>query len=105
MGFPPSTAARYEGFTHKTRPKRPQAREPDPRLAAMGRLLAAQGRGEDDLVAHINRREARLLAARGGAGTHNPRTGLLQFDDTDDTGVPEEAGTSAPLLPPDTPEP
>jgi hypothetical protein len=105
MSFPLSTAARYEGFTHRSRPKRPHAPEPDARLAAMGRLLAAQGRGEDDLVAHINRREARLLAALGGAGTRNARTGLLEFDDTGDADTPEEEGTPAPVPPPENAPP
>jgi hypothetical protein len=41
------------------------------------------GRGRDTILAHINPEEARLLKARGGAGTRNPRTGLLQFDPFD----------------------
>lgn len=48
-------------------------------LADMARLLAAQGRGGDTMLAHITPKEARLLKARGGAGTINPKTGLPEF--------------------------
>ena len=48
-------------------------------LADMARLLAAQGRGGDTMLAHITPEEARLLKARGGAGTINPATGLPEF--------------------------
>jgi hypothetical protein len=37
------------------------------------------GRGRDTILAHITPEEARLLKARGGAGTRNPRTGLPEF--------------------------
>jgi len=37
------------------------------------------GRKGDSVLAHINPREARLLKALGGAGTINPKTGLLEF--------------------------
>lgn len=48
-------------------------------LADMARLLAAQGRNGDTMLAHITPEEARLLKARGGAGTINPATGLPEF--------------------------
>lgn len=46
---------------------------------AAARGLAAQGRHGDSILAHITPAEALLLKAQGGAGTRNPRTGLLQF--------------------------
>jgi len=41
--------------------------------------LGDLGQGDDTLVAHISPEEARLLSQRGGIGTRNPDTGLLQF--------------------------
>ena len=41
--------------------------------------LRRQGRGGDDMLAHINSGEAALLKALGGSGTRNPRTGLPEF--------------------------
>ena len=43
------------------------------------RLLASQGRRGDTLVAHISPLEAAILRLLGGAGTINPKTGLLEF--------------------------
>lgn len=43
--------------------------------------LQRMGRGNDTILAHITPREARLLKARGGSGTRNPDTGLLEFED------------------------
>ena len=51
------------------------------RLAA---LLQSKGRKGDTILAHINPREAALLKARGGSGTRNPETGLMQFDNPND---------------------
>ena len=48
-------------------------------LADMARLLAAQGRGGDTMLAHITPEEARLLKSRGGSGSINPQTGLPEF--------------------------
>jgi hypothetical protein len=45
----------------------------------MARILASMGRRGDSLVAHITPEEAMMLKRRGGAGTINPRTGLLEF--------------------------
>jgi len=39
------------------------------------------GRGRDTILAHITPREAKMLKRRGGSGTINPRTGLLEFQD------------------------
>jgi hypothetical protein len=48
-------------------------------LAVAGRRLAAQGRGGDSMLAHINPREAEMLERMGGAGTINPNTGLREY--------------------------
>lgn len=48
-------------------------------LADMARLLAAQGRNGDTMLAHITPEEARLLKSRGGSGSINPQTGLPEF--------------------------
>ena len=47
----------------------------------MAKRLAELGRGGDTLLAHITPEEARVLKARGGSGTRNPKTGLLEFFD------------------------
>ena len=44
--------------------------------------LEDHGRHGDTLVAHINPREALMLALMGGAATKNPKTGLLEFYDS-----------------------
>ena len=51
-------------------------------LRQMARLLAAAGRGNDRLLAHISPREAAILKASGGSGTVHPQTGILEFDDS-----------------------
>lgn len=43
------------------------------------RSMAANGRHGDTMLAHINPREAEMLAARGGSGSINPQTGLPEF--------------------------
>lgn len=48
-------------------------------LADVAQYLASQGRRGDTMLAHITPGEARLLQARGGAGTINPVTGLPEF--------------------------
>jgi hypothetical protein len=45
----------------------------------LARILGMQGRYGDTLVAHISPSEAAALRQMGGAGTRNPRTGLLEF--------------------------
>lgn len=49
----------------------------------LGYALSNMGRRGDSLVAHINSEEARLLRSKGGSGTFNPRTGLLEFFNKD----------------------
>lgn len=41
--------------------------------------IAAMGDGGDTALAHVNEKEVALLKAHGGAGTINPRTGLVEF--------------------------
>ena len=41
--------------------------------------IAAMGDGGDTALAHVNTIEVALLKAHGGAGTINPRTGLVEF--------------------------
>src|SRR5690242_15055090 len=69
---------------------------------ATARSLAAQGIHGDSILAHITPAEALLLKAQGGAGTRNPRTGLLQFygsdvggPSTSDVGGPGNIGGGA----------
>ena len=53
---------------------------------AVAEKLQSLGRGGDTVLAHINPREAAMLKARGGRGSRNPETGLLEFDDGDAPG-------------------
>lgn len=48
-------------------------------IAEAVRKVAAQGRGGDTMLAHINPEEAALLKAHGGSGTINPVTGLREY--------------------------
>lgn len=57
--------------------------------------LAEAGRYGDKIVAHINPEEAALLKARGGSGTINPRTGLMEFADMDGQGTTESGAVGA----------
>jgi len=50
-------------------------------LPALAELLRSKGRGKDSVLAHITPKEAALLKKRGGRGSKNPETGLLEFDD------------------------
>lgn len=50
-------------------------------LSKIAKLLQSKGRGKDTILAHITPKEAQLLKDRGGAGTRNPETGLLEFYD------------------------
>jgi hypothetical protein len=43
-------------------------------------MLQSKGRGKDTILAHITPKEAELLKKRGGSGTRNPDTGLLEYD-------------------------
>jgi hypothetical protein len=53
--------------------------------------LRSKGRGKDSVLAHITPKEAALLKRRGGRGSANPETGLLEFDDGVDTTPIEQA--------------
>lgn len=55
-------------------------------------LLQSKGRGRDTILAHITPREAALLKARGGRGSTNPETGLLEFQPEDEFGIGEPTG-------------
>jgi len=48
-------------------------------LTVAARQLAAQGRGGDTELAHVNPREAAMLRRAGGSGTINPKTGLREY--------------------------
>ncbi len=48
-------------------------------LAQAAQRLAAQGRGGDTMLAHINPREAEMLRRAGGGGSINPVTGLPEY--------------------------
>ena len=50
-------------------------------LKGLAQILKSKGRGRDTLLAHITPKEAEYLKRRGGSGTINPHTGLLEFDD------------------------
>src|SRR5210317_1021669 len=41
--------------------------------------IAEMGDGGDTELAHVNLKEVAILKAHGGAGTINPRTGLVEF--------------------------
>lgn len=61
-----------------------QAINPPMTISAIAHQLAAHGRGNDTLLAHISPREALILKRLGGSGARNPTTGLLEFDDSGD---------------------
>ena len=48
-------------------------------IHAAARRLQGMGRHGDTLLAHITPAEAKLLKSKGGAGTTNPATGMLEF--------------------------
>jgi len=50
-------------------------------LRQLAKKVRAQGRGRDTVLAHITPAEAKLLKARGGRGSINPKTGLPEFED------------------------
>ncbi len=81
-------------------------------LPALAELLRSKGRGKDTVLAHITPKEAALLKRRGGRGSVNPYTGLLEYDDgadfSGDTGgatvdvAPAPAIYNAPAVDPGT---
>jgi hypothetical protein len=50
-------------------------------LRQLAKKVRAAGRGRDTVLAHITPAEAKLLKARGGRGSVNPKTGLPEFED------------------------
>lgn len=58
------------------------------------RIAQAMGRGNDTILAHINPREAAMLKKRGGSGKINPKTGLLEFDDSVDNARADSVSQS-----------
>jgi len=50
-------------------------------LLSLSDKVRAAGRGRDTVLAHITPEEATLLKERGGRGSTNPVTGLLEFED------------------------
>jgi hypothetical protein len=52
-------------------------------LRQLAKKVRAAGRGRDTVLAHITPAEAKLLKARGGRGSVNPKTGLPEFQDDD----------------------
>lgn len=48
-------------------------------IKALAKKVQSHGRGPDTVLAHIMPEEAAMLKRMGGAGTINPKTGLLEF--------------------------
>jgi hypothetical protein len=67
-------------------------------LAKAAKQLAAQGRGGDTMLAHINPREAEVLRRMGGAGTVNPNTGLKEFKGKLFKGIGKILKAAAPFV-------
>ena len=61
-------------------------------MPALAEMLRQQGRGKDTVLAHITPKEAALLKSRGGRGSKNPKTGLLEFENEFDTGGFDTSG-------------
>jgi len=71
----------------------------DMNMPALAQLLQKMGRGKDKVLAHITKEEAKLLKKRGGAGTRNPETGLLEFAE-EDYGSTDQYNETVPSEPP-----
>jgi len=66
-------------------------------MRSLAKLLQSKGRKGDKVLAHISPKEAALLKKRGGSGTRNPDTGLLEFAEGDWSGspnIPEQTDTT-----------
>jgi len=50
-------------------------------LLSLSDRVRAAGRGRDTVLAHITPEEAAFLKARGGRGTINPKTGLIELEE------------------------
>lgn len=77
-------AKRKEAGTEQEAPEAPEAPEGFAKggiasLKAAARKVQAAGRDGDTVLAHINPAEAALLKRMGGAGSINPRTGLVEY--------------------------
>ena len=66
-------------------------------LQEIARMLQGKGRGKDTILAHITPKEAEMLKARGGRGSRNPQTGLLEFDDGVDITPVADQPQAAPV--------
>ena len=51
---------------------------------ALGEKLADQGRNGDTMLVHASPFTMKLLQDIGGAGSFNPKTGMLEFYNLDD---------------------
>lgn len=69
-------------------------------MMALVNDLENQGRNGDTILAHISREEAELLKDRGGSGTINPDTGIMEFNIFEDLwdGFKDAVRTVAPIL-------
>tara|TARA_R110000744_G_scaffold46911_5_gene103556 strand:- start:26483 stop:28642 length:2160 start_codon:yes stop_codon:yes gene_type:complete len=64
----------------------------DAPLGGLARLMAMKGRKGDNMLAHINPMEAKLLRMYGGSGTINPSTGLPEFSMAGDKDYTVQGG-------------
>jgi hypothetical protein len=62
-------------------------------LADLAEMIRSKGRGKDTILAHITPKEAALLKKRGGRGSRNPDTGLLEYDDGEDFSAFDQAAS------------
>lgn len=61
--------------------------------------VAKMGDGGDTELAHVNLKEVAILKAHGGAGTINPRTGLVEFKGKGGGGGPTKTTSTSSNLP------
>jgi len=61
-------------------------------LKFLVQAIENKGRDGDTILAHINPVEAAMLKRRGGSGTINPETGIIEFADRGDGGAGSDAG-------------
>jgi hypothetical protein len=88
QGDPSHINAREDRLLRETMP------EAHGRVVTRG-LLAEAGRRGDDRVTLLTEREAALLKARGGAGTRNPASGLLEYNNSGDSDDGSSSNTSS----------
>jgi len=75
-GTNPTTGFRQADDTGAPNKKAPKG------IKGAVKKVASAGKGEDEIVAHINPREAEMLRQTGGSGMVNPRTGIMEFNPT-----------------------